>query len=399
MDLMKQVKEMTLTMAKHTADLAAREDTFQAAQLTFQAAQTAAAGLAAAGAHGVTHGVQQQIVTAPTFCTGRTTDSKSESPSTFLQNIRASKNKYGWSDEVAVTQATSAFREDALMWWMNMLPMKNPAKKALLKTDFEAFALAFSTQFHVIDTAAGSHSADMVPQKKSEPMTMYINRMSTLFTLATEEVNEGSLPEGIPKNFPTEEWDFAPPRTKRALAKWVSLQLPAWLTKHTSKIIIPMLKGGLRDDRFKSTVHTHSRSTFEQFHDAILLKENELETKTFDSSNSSFKKKNGRGVSAISEQESQDPEESDYSQVQVSAVGKSGPNTRGRGRGRGGRGSNTTRSADYYSKKCNFCEKVGHLENDCFSKKKSLKTVNNVNTTGEMSQSFDQAPLNYQGAR
>ena len=286
------------------------------------------------------------------------------SPNDFIREVQARKAKYAWTDAQTLNQMQGAFKGAAADWYYTSLKKYMTATDyTALTSDLKEFIKAFSARFN-LETEDELPSLHRIAfQSPNESLDNYFARqdklVDDLFTASRTRVNEFT-----PPTFPQAERDYiaAAPNglsdqilghvadTQKAAADHVILEI-------MNSMVQAFIVHGLQNKALQQTGYAllKEKLALRVFCSRLKAAAKKMQA---ESRKPPFKK----GVSEIEAKEEQ-PE--NVVDAEVHAVGKAKKKTKkARGNKKAQNGS------DKRAEICLFCKRFGHVEQNCFAKKR-----------------------------
>ena len=354
-----------------------------------QGAAPARAG--AAGQNG--HGTGEFSLTTPVLFYGRCKDGKGIPPNAFLMELESRQTRHDWEPEQLLRFVKSCLRGESASWWEGCILSYGDDMDQGPAENYAAFKTAFRQHYGVGGATNSLCWADTFRQRGDEDIREYFSR-------STAELGN-HLKESCPLLFGKH---YTPPdfslefrrsclamqdrldagrltrddvleemaRCKAAATEVTTTHAQQALTGYRKNFHTFLTSQAIFQGLNKDSARTYAIEQVDK-RAATLYADRKLMLLTMDKVvefDRTDKSRRNPNVNAAAAQLAQEPEE-DAAEVEAVKTGKKG---KGKGKGKKGKGNGQVAAfapaaaPRTSSKQCKFCEKMGHVESDCYTK-------------------------------
>ena len=333
---------------------------------------TAAAAAAAAAAQ--QHAAGAMEFNTPMIFYGDGGPAGSITPQDFLGAIKTRQDRFKWSDEHAARQAVTSLQGEASVWFKGALPMDLSDDDYQRATNsFTAFTRHFCRHYQTRVSLDLFYSEDLQQQRTTESAKQYMTRIRAAFTAGTRTAS--NQPIHLPQWSPIVA---ALPQEGLDEIKGVMLMCKKEAQRLQARELMRFLiRDGLSDKRLKQLAIDKIDYEMGDFVHAI--EKREADIILIHASKADVQKREAkiaaRTVHAVDDDSSADDDET------VHALAKKKKKKPAKGKSSKGKGGSANAAAGT-AKVCNYCSKTGHMEAECFKKKRDERTAKAVPGSG-----------------
>lgn len=304
----------------------------------------------------------------------------------FIRTIEARMKKLNWDEPKTMDNVVAALSGEAAEWFHVSLPNQLEAEqRKTLRTNYtNSFLPAFKLRFRVTSTNKYSRQVDISPQKSSESMEAFIDRITgALFWLSFIKDKEMGTLEPLPNNV-QEKLDTEAARNAviaRAKKIYTDTRRDTF-DEYTGEICKNVIVNGLSHPVLRAMawdkVETESL--------AGLIRVLQTTNARLDKEKSKTK----AVANEVKEEDMSEQEEVD----KVSSNPKKGNNSK-KNYNKDDKGKPNSDKADSATKvsKCKFCKKPGHTMGKCWKKQAAMAILEAQNNKTGQSSSKDNEPV------